>query len=193
MVNPEVLKMMHDAGCWQIWYGVESGSQRVLDFINKHTKLDKIRETVKMTKDAGIDVGGFFMLGLPTETTEDIEATIRFSRELELDEAHFTFFTPLPGCELHAIANQYGVFDSDWRKASMWNPVFVPNGITEKQLVKYWKCASTGFYLRPRIIFGYIKKIHSWQHVKVYLLGVLSLLEAVFIKEYKGNEHARKS
>lgn len=193
MVNPEILKMMSDAGCWQTWYGVESGSQRILDFINKHTKLDRIRETVKMTKDAGIDVGGFFMIGLPTETMDDIEDTIRFSRELELDEAHFTFFTPLPGCELHSTADQYGTFDNDWRKASMWNPVFVPNGITEKQLVKYWKRASMGFYLRPRIVFGYIKKIRSWRHIKVYILGLMSLLEATFIKKYKGADRAGKS
>ena len=193
MANPEVLKMMHDAGCWQIWYGVESGSQRVLDFINKHTKLDKIRETIKMTKDAGIDVGGFFMIGLPTETPADIEATIRFSRELELDEAHFTFFTPLPGCELYDDINQYGRFNNDWKKASMWNPVFIPEGMTERQLVRYWKLSSMGFYMRPRIIIGYIKKIRSWGHIKVYLQGVMSLLEAVFIKKYKGDDRAGKS
>lgn len=184
MVNPGVLRMLHDAGCWQIWYGVESGSQRVLDFINKRTKLDRIRETVRMTKAAGIDVGGFFMLGMPTETKEDIEATIRFSRALELDEAHFTFFTPMPGCAAYDGVEQYGKFDSDWRKTSCWNPVFVPNGMTSEQLVKYWKKASAGFYMRPRIVLNYIRKIRSLKHIRVYLSGVLALIEAVFVKRY---------
>ena len=184
MVNPEVLTLLAEAGCWQIWYGIESGSQRILDFINKRTRLDKIRDAVEMTKDAGIDVGGFFMIGLPTETLQDIEDTIRFSRELELDEAHFTFFTPLPGCEFYDIVHQYGKFDNDWRKASCWNPVFVPEGIAEKQLVRCWKRASMGFYLRPRIILNYVKRLRSISHIKVYLLGLLSLLEAVFVKKY---------
>jgi len=184
MVNPEILELLADAGCWQIWYGIESGSQRVLDFVDKRLKLDKIKDAVTMTKKAGIDVGGFFMIGIPTETRNDIEATIKFSRKLKLDEAHFTFLTPLPGCEMYETVKQYGRFNEDWRKANMWNPVFVPTGITEKQLIKYWKRASVGFYLRPRIIFNYIRKVRSIKHVRVYLLGLLSLLEAVFFKKY---------
>ena len=184
MVNLEILGMMKSAGCWQIWYGVESGSQRILDSIQKQTTLEKIERAVKMTRDAGIEVGGFFMLGMPTETGEDVEATIQLSRKLELNDAHFTFFTPLPGCEVHKTAKQYGTFDSDWQKANMWNPVFVPSTMTEETLVRYWKRATMGFYLRPRVILSYARKIRSWRHIKVYLSGVLSLLEAVFVKKY---------
>jgi len=186
MVNPRILSLLHDAGCWQIWYGVESGSQRILDVINKKTKLDKIRDAIRMTKEAGISPCGFFMLGMPTETPEDIEATIRFSKELELDEAHFSFCTPIPGCEMYATATQYGEFNDDWWKMSMWNPVFVPWDLTEKQLVKYWKKATLGFYLRPRIVWGYLKRIKSLRHVKIYGSGVLAMLEAVLVKKYVG-------
>ncbi len=185
MVNREVLTELAGSGCWQVWYGIESGSQRILDFIDKRTKLDRIREAVTMTKNAGMEIGGFFMLGIPTETVQDIEDTIHFSRELELDEAHFTFLTPLPGCEMYSTAHLFGKFDNDWRKANMWNPVFVPSDLTEEQLVKYWKRATMGFYLRPRIIRNYAKKIRSWRHIKVYLAGLLSLLESVSIKKYR--------
>lgn len=184
MVNEEILDMLKVAGCWQIWYGVESGSQRVLDFINKRTKLDKIRSVVKMTRAAGIDVGGFFMLGMPTETPADVDATIRLSRELALNEAHFCFFTPLPGCELYPVAKQYGSFDDDWHKLNCWNPVFVPSGMTEKQLVGYWRRASAGFYLRPSIVLGYVRRIRSLKHIRVYLSGLLALLEALLVKKY---------
>lgn len=187
MVNPEILEMLHDAGCWQIWYGIESGSQRILDVIKKHTTLEKISESVKWTRDAGIDVGGFFMLGHPTETPSSMEQTIKLSKELPLNEAHFTFFTPLPGSEIYETIDDYGEFDRDWRKASCWNPVFIPKGITDKQLVNYWKRASLGFYARPRIIWGYLRKIKSLRHVKVYLNGLLALLESLFIKKYGGN------
>ena len=73
MINREILRMLKEAGCWQIWYGVESGSQHVLDFLRKGVKLERIKEVIKWTKEAGISTGGFFMLGLPTETSEDIE------------------------------------------------------------------------------------------------------------------------
>ncbi len=184
MVNPEVLALLFEAGCWQIWYGIESGSQHILDFINKRTKLDKIREAVRRTREAGISACGFFMIGLPTETGEDVENTIRFSRELDLDEAHFTFFTPFPGCELYDNIRQYGEFDDDWRKTSCWNPVFVPSGMSSKQLVHYWKKATIGFYLRPRIVLNYIRKVKSLKHIRIYLSGLMALFEAVFWKKY---------
>ncbi len=184
MVNPEILQQLADVGCWQIWYGVESGSQRVLDVINKQTKLVAIRRAVQQTKDAGISPCGFFMLGMPTETVEDIESTIRFSRELPLDEAHFTFFTPMPGSEVYETVTDHGELDADWRRTNCWNPVFVPTGITEQQLVKFWKRATLGFYLRPRIVWGYLRRIRSWRHVRIYVSGALALLESVFVKRY---------
>ncbi len=136
------------------------------------------------TRDAGIDVGGFFMIGLPTETCDDIERTIQFSKELDLNEAHFTFFTPFPGSEIYNSVDQYGSFDADWHKASCWNPVFVPSGISRKQLIHYWKRASFGFYLRPKIMMNYIRRTKSLKHIKVYVSGLLALLEAVIIKKY---------
>lgn len=184
MINPKILKLLYEAGCWQIWYGIESGSQRILDFLNKRTRLGEIKQAVKWTREAGIDVGGFFMIGLPTETCDDIEKTIQFSKELDLNEAHFTFFTPFPGSEIYNTIDQYGSFDADWRKASCWNPVFIPSGMSRKGLVNYWKRASFSFYLRPKIVMGYIRRIKSLKHIKVYASGLLALLEAVFIKKY---------
>lgn len=185
MVNPEILALLREANCWQIWYGVESGSQRVLDFIRKGTKLDRIRQAVKWTKEAGMSAGGFFMIGLPGETPEDIEKTIRFSQELDLDEAHFAFFIPLPGCELHEVVNEYGTFDNDWRKMSGWIPTFVPNELSTDGLIRYWKKASAGFYFRPRIVLNYVRKMRSLKHVRVYFSGLLALVEALFFKRYK--------
>ncbi len=188
MVNPEILGMLAEAGCWQIWYGVESGSQRVLDVINKQTTLATIRKAVQQTRKAGISPCGFFMLGMPTETAGDIEATIRFSRELPLDEAHFTFFTPMPGSEVYETVTEFGDLDADWKRTNCWNPVFVPTGMTEQQLVKMWKRATLGFYLRPRIVWGYLRRIRSWRHVRIYLSGVLALFESVLVKRYRNQE-----
>ncbi len=75
--------------------------------------------------------------------------------------------------------------DDDWRKMSMWNPVFVPEGMTSKQLVRYWKRATLGFYFRPRIVWSYLKRMRSWKHVKIYVSGVLAMMEAVLVKKYR--------
>ncbi len=182
MITPEILKLMKDAGCWQIWYGVESGSQEVLDFIGKNITLDQIRQAVGWTKEAGISPCGFFMLGLPKETKEDIEKTIRFSQELPIDEFHITFFTPFPGSEFYRTAKQYGEFDDDWKKMNCWLPIFVPKGMTVQQLEDYSKKAFTGFYLRPRQVMSYLKRIRSPRHAMAYFEGAISLLEFLVTK-----------
>lgn len=94
-VDEYMLKVMKDAGCWQISYGVESGSQRLLDLIHKGTKKEKAMETFALTKKLGIR--GFFMLGLPTETAEESMETIQFAKELDPLWAQFTITVPYPG------------------------------------------------------------------------------------------------
>jgi radical SAM superfamily enzyme YgiQ (UPF0313 family) len=76
MVDAETLAMMKKAGCWQIWYGIESGSDRILKLIKKNTDQATIRRAVEMTKKAGISAGGFFIIGLPEETMTEIEQTM---------------------------------------------------------------------------------------------------------------------
>ena len=177
MVTPTILTAMKEAGCRQIWYGIESGSQVVPGPIKKNTTIGQIRAAVKMTNAAGISPCGFFIIGHPSETVESLEATVEFARDLPLDEAHFSFMTPFPGSELFQTAQLYGTFDDDWRKANGWLPVFVPHGLTAELLEKYSKKAFRRFYFRPRIILAYLKRMRTWRHIKVYFLGFLSLLE----------------
>ena len=176
LVNPEILKIMKEAGCWQISYGIESGSQKILDDTKKRITLDQIREAVKWTKDSGIRSKGFFMIGLPTETRQTINDTMRFMKELPLDEVEVTLFTPFPGIEEYERAQRLGNLKDNWDQMSEYNVVFTPKGISEKELLSLQKRALIGFYLRPRIIFGYLKMINSFGQVKKLFLGAKSLL-----------------
>jgi anaerobic magnesium-protoporphyrin IX monomethyl ester cyclase len=177
MINPEILKLMKQAGCWQIWYGIESGSQTVLDAIKKHTRLDQIEKTIEMTRAAGIEPCGFFIIGNPTETRETLGATLEFALRLPLAEAHFSIMTPFPGSEIYDRASEFGTFDNDWKKLNGWQPVFVPYGLTSADLTRSSQKALRAFYFRPRLILGYLKKIRSFRHIKVYLRGLLALVE----------------
>lgn len=185
MITPEMLKLMKKAGCWQIWYGVESGCDRVLKAIKKNTNQEKIIKAITETKKAGISPCGFFMIGLPTETEADIKKTIDLLLKLPLDEFHISHMVPFPGSEVYATASQYGYFDNDWKKMSGWKIIFIPKGISHKKLVYYSNLAFKKFYFRPRIIFNYLKKIRSWRHVKVYFSAFLGLVVMITRKKRK--------
>ena len=173
------LKMMKKAGCWQICYGIESGSQEILDVEKKNTKIEKIREVIEWTAKVGIQVKGFFMMGHPLETEESMRQTIDFAKSLPLSNAHVTFVTPLPGTELYKTAGQYGKFDCDWRKMNMWSPVFIPNGLTIDQLNDYKKRFFREFYMRPSVIYNFAKQIRSIKQLKGLTKGFITLVTSL--------------
>lgn len=160
-VDEEMLKLMKKAGCWQIAYGIESGSQRMLDFYRKGTNIEMIKNAVKWTNEAGIRTKGFFILGGPTETIDDIEETIKLIKELPMTDFHITYFTPIPGSQIYKEADRYGNFVKEWDKLGMFKPSFIPKGLTEDKLFYYYKKAYRIFYLRPRIIYYFLKKFRT--------------------------------
>ncbi len=121
-VTPELLKAMKEAGLYRVYYGIESGSPKVLKALRKGITLDQVRKAIKWTKDAGIEVGGFFMIGNPTETIEDVRMTEKLIQELDLDYVHISITTPYPGSDLYKwveknarfITKDYEDFEKDF-------------------------------------------------------------------------------
>ncbi|MBI2266390.1 MAG: cobalamin B12-binding domain-containing protein [Armatimonadetes bacterium] len=158
-VDAELLGLMRRAGCWQIAYGIESGSQEILDLMQKKTKLDKVRAAVELTKRTGIQAKGFFILGFPSENRETLRKTVAFARDLDLDDMTVTQFTPLPGSRMYEVIEQYGDFDKDWKKTTLLETVFVPRDLTKGELRNHlWKMIRR-FYLRPRILLSYLARM----------------------------------
>ncbi len=188
MVNPEILALMKKSGCWQIWYGIESGSQKILNIIKKKTTIEQITKAVVMTKEMGINPCGFFIIGSPTETAETIRQTIDFALKLPLDDAHFSYMTPFPGSELYDVASQYGTFDNNWKKLHGWFPMFVANGLTIEELEHFSKTAFRRFYFRPRIIMAYLLRMRSWHHVRYYFAGLLGLIQIMLRQTASANK-----
>ncbi|MBL7196566.1 MAG: cobalamin-dependent protein [Candidatus Omnitrophica bacterium] len=177
-----LLKMMKKSGCWHIAFGLESGSQEILDFYNKHETLEQMEEVISWTKEAGIRCKGFFMLGNFLETEETLRKTIKFAKRIKLDDFHATFLTPLPGSELYNIADKYGSLERNWEKMNMWYPVFIPNGLNRKILEKYNKKAFLGFYLRPHIILGHIRDLKSIADIKKVFKAFYAVINLIFNK-----------
>ena len=94
-VDPELLAAMAAAGCYQIQYGVESGSERLLRQLGKNCTLDQVRNAFLWTRQAGIQSAGFFMLGIPGETPAEREQTIALAKELRPDYVSFQYLHPI--------------------------------------------------------------------------------------------------
>ncbi len=113
-LDAHILKMMKRAGCRMIQFGIETGSQRLQRVINKNLDLDKVRDIVRLTRDAGILTYGNFMLGLPGESEEEMKQTIRYATDLGLDYAPFSLFYPLPRSVFYEQALKNGVITDDY-------------------------------------------------------------------------------
>ena len=159
LVDGEVLREMKRAGCWRISFGIESGDQRILDGEMKGLKLEQVERAVRLTAEAGISAKGFFMVGHPGETGDTLEKTLEFAKKLPLSDITVTALTPLPGSKLHEVAHRYGRFEDDWAKMNLLDVVFVPWDLTEGKIVRFRKRMLREFYLRPRVIGSYLRRV----------------------------------
>ncbi len=183
-VDRLILSQLKRAGCTWICYGIESGSQRILDLINKRTSKEQIRETIAITKEAGILIRGYFMLGLPTETLDEMEETLRFAIELDLDIASFSLFIPFPGTVDYKRAQQTSqFFDPEYflhKIVPEFNfldaPIYVPDGMTAGQLLAFHKKAYTRYYFRPKILLKKLLSIRSLDQFYSLLQGGYTLV-----------------
>lgn len=100
-VSKELLQKMKDAGCTELWFGMETGNEKILNSIGKATTLPKVREAVKTSKEIGIDcVAGHFIIGLPDETLKEARETVSFIKSLDLDMFGVNQAVPFPGTRL---------------------------------------------------------------------------------------------
>jgi anaerobic magnesium-protoporphyrin IX monomethyl ester cyclase len=184
-VTPELLTLMKAAGCWEIHYGIESGSQRLLDLIRKGITLGQVRDAVKWTRAAGIEIKGFFILGLPTETLAESRQTIEFAKELDMDWAQFTLAVPFPGTPMFDLAKTTGRFlDKKWESYQTWagwagiEPVYVPENREIGEIQALQRKALKEFYLRPKVILRHM--VTALKHpglLAKYWQGAAALLE----------------
>ncbi|OGL44069.1 MAG: hypothetical protein A2W05_03340 [Candidatus Schekmanbacteria bacterium RBG_16_38_10] len=113
LVDEELLKKMKKAGCNSIKVGIETGSERILKLMNKNITLEQCRRAAKLFRKVGIHWTGYFMMGLPSETKEEIYQTLKFMKELNPDYASLSVYEPFPGTELFNIGIERGLVQKD--------------------------------------------------------------------------------
>lgn len=100
-VDEKLLRRMHEAGCTRVLFGIESGDDKIMTMMGKSFTVESAEKAVNMARNAGIEVGTFFMVGYPGENDETILRTLRFSSRLPSDYLSYTLPYPLPGTPLY--------------------------------------------------------------------------------------------
>ena len=164
-VDFEMLALMKRAGCSLIAYGVESGNQKGLDYLNKKTKVEQIKRAFRLTRKAGIRTISYFILGIPVETYKDAMNTIDFANEIKSTYAQFSVLSPYYGTKVYQDAVQKGWY----REVSAQNPmdkdlkrpVMITENWDEERLQRILKTAHRRFYFRLTTIARHIFYIRS--------------------------------
>ena len=181
-LTPFALGELAKAGCWQVSFGVESGSDEILSVLGKGATVEQALETVTTVRQAGISTKAFIMLGAPGETRETLAATRDFLLRAPLDDVMIGFYTPFPGAELTAGIEEKGKLIGGYDQMSEHEVVFVPNGLDARTLTKVRRQIYRSFYLRRRVIAHYLRRLRepsarrvllkaAWGFVRGFVLG----------------------
>ncbi len=166
-VDMELLMRLSKAGCERIHYGVESGNQEILNILRKGITLEQVESAFRMTKNAGIEILAYFMIGSPRETRETIMQSINFAKKLNPDFVHFSVTTPFPATDLYDMGLKEGILPNDYWKAFAENPTpdFKPmlweENLSKEELIELLRLAYKSFYMNPTYILQRIMKIRS--------------------------------
>lgn len=155
-VDLNLLKKMKQAGCYRVHYGIESGNQQVLDGVGKSETLEDVRKAVSESRQAGLEVFGFFMFALPGETEDTMMDTINFAKELDLDMAKASISIPLPATPFYEELEKKGLIKTKkWSKYNLYVPardVYTHPSVDWDTVDKYFNRFYREFYLRPGFI-----------------------------------------
>ena len=155
-LDEEMLKLMERSGCFYLTVAVESGSLSTLKAMKRRADLDLVREKVNLIKrSTNMVVQGYFILGYPTDTWEDLKATTRFSRELPLDAVQYFLFTPHPGSEIYQQLVAEGQLSHiNWTRWHYGDVSVQLQDVSRETLNFYHRWAYFRFYNQKRFIIG---------------------------------------
>lgn len=187
-VDKELVYWMKKAGCWSVYFGIESGDPEMLKFINKNQTIEQVKGAVKIAKKYGLKVTGSFILGLPRETKESLNKTISLALSLPIDGVTFHLFTPYPNTPLEKICRQYGEIRGEWEDYAghSGRATYIANGFSEQELLRIQKKAYRKFLLRPRYIINNLNKIGDFNLWKKFLMGFFQEDKPKISKQYMG-------
>ncbi len=172
LLTEELLDTMVSAGLSKVNMGVESASQRVLDDIyRKGITVEGVRKALRLCHSRGLFVQGYFMLGAPGETVEEMKLTIDFATKEPFDDALFDITTPFPHTELWEMSKE--LINADYSEFDCFHKsVYTLDGITAEQIEKLKRNAFWKFYAHPARILKTVRTVLGPRNFKRTLLKV---------------------
>ena len=178
-VDEEMLRLMGQAGCWLISWGIESGNPEILKRVHKGYRFEQAEQALRMAKRAGIKNWGYFIIGLPGETEETIRQTIEYAKRLPLDLALFHIAAPHPGTPFFFQVVENGWFrpGTRWEEVDMDRSTVLDYPGLPAERLEYWqRRAFREWALRPGPVWTYMKMLTNpstwrsalevaWQHL----------------------------
>jgi len=183
-VDKEIAEAMKKAGCFLVKIGFESGCDSLLKSMKKGERAttDQARKATKFFTNAGIQVHGTFVFGMPGETTETIRKTIDFAKELDLDFVQFSIAQPYPGTEFYNYLKDKGYLHfNEWSDYLDCNgritPIFEYPNLSMKEMQYWLRQAYREYYLRPHYVLKAMKqRLTNWNLMKTSFRSAWSLL-----------------
>lgn len=117
-MNDEVIHWLKEAGCFRVWIGAESGSQKVIDLMDRRVDVNQVREMIRQTRKQGMEAGTFIMLGYPGETEEDIIETVEHLKQSNPDFFTITIAYPIKGTSLYQEVEAKQTKTLDWQQST---------------------------------------------------------------------------
>lgn len=181
-VDEELLKEMKSAGCQRIHYGIEAGTQKILNILRKGITLEKAEAVIKMTRKIGIQTLAYFMIGSPEETKEDILKTFEFAKKINPDFVQIAITLPYPATDLYRLGLEKKIFPDFWgefvkKPSPDFQPRFWEENLNKNELTNLLTVGYKSFYLRPSYIIQKIAQIRSWEEFKTKIGTGLAILK----------------
>jgi radical SAM superfamily enzyme YgiQ (UPF0313 family) len=171
-INEELLAHLKEAGCQGIHYGVEAGTAKILQILNKGITIRNVKKVFDLTRHYKIPILAYFMIGNPAETRDDILTTFRVMKELNPDFVHMTILTPFPGTKIYLDGLKSGRIKKDYWKEFALNPTpdFTPphwdEYFSREELSELLVQGYKSFYIRPSYILKRIVSVRSLPELK---------------------------
>jgi radical SAM superfamily enzyme YgiQ (UPF0313 family) len=155
-LDEELIKIMYDAGCRGMWFGTESGSDRVLKMIHKGVDKERAVKTFRLCQKQGIKTGASFILGLPGETRKEMYDTLRFANNLDSYWTWFNYYLGIPGSDLYNTIIKDHLYEKLDERKYAWVRV---DGMSVNQMIQFHRWIKLLYhFMKPKRIWRLLKE-----------------------------------
>ncbi|MEM2889263.1 MAG: radical SAM protein [Candidatus Bathyarchaeia archaeon] len=181
-VSKEILVQMKRAGCQQVFFGIESGSQKILEAVKKGTTVEQNERAIKWAKEVGLFVAVSVIVGYPGETTETLKQTINFLKKTKPDDVYICIATPYPGTELRNLIEKMGwKMSTEWQLYDTTTLVFEDPMLSAEDINKLRQNFYDSFYSPTYILRHFVKRnFYSQIMARTALNHILWRLKSIF-------------